>query len=180
VAEVSVEVVTTAALAPEIERDIRALLDAAFAGEFTPEDWAHALGGWHALVRDGDTVVAHAAVVPRALEVSGAPFAAGYVEGVATAPHRQDEGFGSRAMRALEPVLRREFAFGALSTGEHGFYERLGWERWRGPTFVRQPTGDVVRTEDEDDGIMVLRYGPSAEVDLEASLTCPARDGDDW
>ncbi len=50
-----------------------------------------------------------------------------------------------------------------------------------GPTFVRD--GDQLERgedEDEDDGIMVLRFGASAEVDLTASITCQARVGDDW
>jgi aminoglycoside 2'-N-acetyltransferase I len=177
---VAVEVVTTAALTPEVERDIRAVLDAAFDGEFGDDDWARALGGWHAIVRDGEAIVAHAALVPLALEVGTQRWSAGYLEGVGTRPDRQREGFGSAAVRALDPVLRREFAFGALSTGEHGFYERLGWERWRGPTYVRGASGTVVRTADEDDGIMVLRFGASAALDLGAALTGEERPGDDW
>lgn len=66
-----------------------------------------------------------------------------------------------------------------LSTSAHAFYEALGWERWQGPTYVRDGE-TVVRTEDEDDGIMVLRNGPSAGLDLAQALTCDARPGDDW
>ena len=68
---------------------------------------------------------------------------------------------------------------GALSTGSPGFYGRLGWERWRGPTYVRRGD-DLVRTPDEDAGIMVLRFGPSAGVDLAAPISSEARAGDDW
>ncbi len=68
---------------------------------------------------------------------------------------------------------------GALSTSKQRFYERLGWERWLGPTFVRRG-GGVVRTPDEDDGIMVLRFGASREVDRTAAISCEARSGDDW
>ena len=58
--------------------------------------------------------------------------------------------------------LPRHFELGALATGRWSFYERLGWERWRGPTFARD--GDeVIRTEDDDDAVMVLRFGPSAD-----------------
>ena len=48
-----------------------------------------------------------------------------------------------------------------------------------GPTFVRSGAA-AVRSEDEDDGIMVLRFGPSAGVDLTEPLSCEARAGDDW
>ena len=53
------------------------------------------------------------------------------------------------------------------------------WERWRGPTFVRQG-GTVLRTPAEDDGVMVLRFGPSRSIDLNAAICCEARQGDDW
>ncbi len=75
--------------------------------------------------------------------------------------------------------LRREFELGALSTSRHSFYERLGWERGRGPTFVRHGR-QLVRTQGEDDGVMVLRFGRSTEVDLDRSISCEARNGDDW
>jgi aminoglycoside 2'-N-acetyltransferase I len=154
-------------------------MDEAFGGGFDDTDWEHALGGSHVLVTDSGVLVAHAAVVPRDLRVDGRPVDAGYVEAVATAPARQGEGLGTVAMREVDRLLREHHHLGALSTGAHAFYGRLGWERWRGPTFVRH--GDeLVRTPDEDDGIMVLRFGPSRTMDLAASISCEARSGDDW
>ena len=83
-------------------------------------------------------------------------------------------------MREVSERLRNgSFEMGALSTGRPGFYTRLGWERWRGPTFVRRGSQSC-RTEDEDDGVMVLRFGPSAAIDLTASISCESRRGDDW
>ena len=173
------ETMRTAEAPAALLAEVRRLLEAAFEDGFPQEDWDHTVGGWHVVVLDGDAVVAHAAVVTRTLEVDGRPHRTGYVEGVATAPDRQGQGLGSRAMTALADVLRREHDLGALSTGEHRFYERLGWERWRGPTFVRDH-GTLIRTEDEDDGIMVLRFGLTRELDLRAAISCEARPGDDW
>jgi aminoglycoside 2'-N-acetyltransferase I len=154
-------------------------MDDAFGGRFDDTDWEHALGGWHVLVTDGGALVAHAAVVPRDLRVDGQPVDAGYVEAVATAPARRGEGLATLAMREVDRLVRQHHHLGALSTGTHAFYARLGWERWRGPTFVRH--GDeLVRTPEEDDGIMVLRFGPSRTLDLAAPLSCEARSGDDW
>ena len=113
---------------------LRGLLDEAFDGDFGDEDWEHALGGWHVVVTDGDLWLAHAAVVPRDLDVGDRRFRAGYVEGVATTPRRHRAGLGSLAMGEIAGLLRRHFELGALSTGRHSFYERLGWERWRGST----------------------------------------------
>ena len=72
--------------------------------------------------------------------------------------------------------IRSRFALGVLSTGRHRFFAQLGWESWRGPTFVRD--GDVVRrTPKEDDAVMVLRFGPTRALDLSGAITCAARSG---
>jgi aminoglycoside 2'-N-acetyltransferase I len=173
-----IQVVRSEDLTDEALAEIRALLVEAFDGNFSEDDWEHTLGGWHVIARDG-AVVAHAALVERVLEIGGRFCRAGYVEGVATAPSRQREGLGSTVMRRIEELLEGEFELGALSTGSHAFYERAGWERWHGPTFVRQGD-DVVRTADEDDGVMVLRYGSTADVSLALPISVEARAGDDW
>jgi aminoglycoside 2'-N-acetyltransferase I len=173
------EVRSTGDLPPVLLAEIRTLVDAAFAGRFSDEDWTHGLGGRHVILTERGSVVAHASVVPRVLEVAGRPLRTGYVEAVATAPERQGSGLGTQAMAAVTGLVRQEYELGALSTGATGFYARLGWERWQGPTYVRHGAR-TVRTADEDDGIMVLRFGVSAAVDLTSSISCEARAGDDW
>ena len=158
----------------------RALVFAAFDGGFSEDDWDHALGGWHAVVMDAQRVVAHASVILRELAIGDREVAAGYVEGVGTELAARGEGHGTRAMTEIASIIRRDFEIGALSTEAHKFYERLGWERWRGPTYVRSAAGGLTRTKDEDDGIMVLRFGPSASIDLTAAISCEERSGDDW
>jgi aminoglycoside 2'-N-acetyltransferase I len=174
-----VRLLTTAEVPPELLAAARDLCYRAFAGRFADTDWDHALGGWHALALEGTELVAHASVVGRVLHVGGRGFRAGYVEAVATEPGRQGTGLGSLVMAPLGAVIRAETELGALSTGAHGFYQRLGWERWRGPTYVRRD-GKPVRTPVEDDGVMVLRHGPSRGLDLSADITCDQRSGDDW
>src|SRR4051794_21639118 len=90
------------ALALDDRIALRALLDAAFAGDFSDEDWAHALGGTHAFVETEGAVVAHASVVPRVLDVGTLRLRAGYVEAVAVRPDRQGTGLGTAVMRALD------------------------------------------------------------------------------
>lgn len=162
---------------------VRALLEAAFAdgpdGAMTDEDWQHVVGGHHVLVSDGDGVLAHAAVVARELWVGTQIFAAGYVEGVATRPDRQGEGHGRAAMARVAELIQARYQLGALATGRWSFYEHLGWERWRGETWAGPP-GDRVRTPDDDDAVMVLRFGPSAATDLTLPIACDPRPGDDW
>jgi aminoglycoside 2'-N-acetyltransferase I len=175
---VEVRVVRTDELSEDDRTRIRALLRDAFGGRFSEEDWAHCLGGWHVLAVDGD-LVAHAALVERTLEVGTRLLRAGYVEGVATAPGRQHGGLGSTVMQRIEKLLRENFEVGALSTSRHGFYGRLGWKRWRGPTFARH-VSELVRTADEDGGIMVLRFATTSKLDLRLPISCETRPGDDW
>jgi aminoglycoside 2'-N-acetyltransferase I len=173
-----VRVLDTATATPLLT-DVRQLVTEAFEGDFSDDDWKHTLGGLHVIASEGSALVAHAAVVPRTIWFGDDPFWAGYVEGVATRRDRQREGLGSRVMTEIGRVVRSTFDAGVLSTGLWGFYERCGWERWRGPSFVRH-NDELVRTEDDDDAIMVLRFGRSRSVDLTAPIACERRAGDDW
>jgi aminoglycoside 2'-N-acetyltransferase I len=46
---------STDALSVAFLAELRRLLDAAFEGEFSDDDWNHALGGVHVWVADADT-----------------------------------------------------------------------------------------------------------------------------
>jgi aminoglycoside 2'-N-acetyltransferase I len=163
--------------------EIRALLWAAFApdehGGFDEDDWQHALGGTHFVGEVDGRIVAHAALVERGLHVAGRPLRTGYVEAVATSPADQRLGYGSAIMREVNAQVQAGFELGALGTGSHGFYQRLGWETWRGPTFVRTPEGDVA-TPDEDGYVLVLRTPTTPPIDLGAAISCEWRPGDVW
>jgi aminoglycoside 2'-N-acetyltransferase I len=176
-----IEIVRSAELRPERLAALRRLWTEAFGDGFTNEDAEHAMGGTHAfLLGDDDALIAHASVVPREIMVDTVRFAGGYVEGVATVPERDGRGHGSAVMAAIQELLRTAYEVGVLSTGRVSFYERLGWERWQGPTFVIDADGSRRRTSDEDGGIMVLRYGPSAAIDLTRPIACHDRPGDAW
>lgn len=149
--------------------------------DFTPEDRDHAYGGVHVLVRAaGLDVVAHASAVPRTITFGDRPLGAGYVEGVAVSPRLQRGGLGTQVMSRLGTVLRERWEVGVLGTGEHGFYERLGWERWRGPSYVLGADGTRRRSPDEDGYLMVLRFGASAGLDPDQPIMCEDRAGDAW
>lgn len=177
--EVLVAGATTHELTTTRLEEIRRLCAAAFYGEFSDDDWQHTLGGHHCFALDGSAVVAHGAVVARRLVAGATSLRTGYVEGVATAPTRQGEGLGSAVMRALQQHVVETYDIGALSTGAHGFYRRLGWTSWRGPTYVATTRG-LRRTPEDDDGIMVLRHGRHSALDPTRPLVCEERPGDDW
>jgi aminoglycoside 2'-N-acetyltransferase I len=160
-------------------REIRALLDAAFEGPLSAEDWEHALGGVHFIVESDGEILAHASVVARSLETPGRLWRTGYVEAVATRPDVQGRGHGTTVMRAVGEHIDESYELGSLSTGEDGFYEGLGWQHWRGRTGVRTDDG-VELTPWEDDTVMVLLTDASAAIDLTEPITCEWRCGDVW
>ncbi len=172
------EVVPAGDAGPAFLGELRTLLWAEF-DDFVETDWEHGLGGTHFAVRAEGRLVAHAAVVPRLLYVGDRVLRTGYVENVATAASAQGSGLATIAMSAANTLIEERYELGALVTGSHGFYRRLGWESWAGPTFVVEGT-EWVRSPEEDDALMVLRFGASADVDLQAGIACEPRPGDDW
>jgi aminoglycoside 2'-N-acetyltransferase I len=157
----------------------RRLLEAVFEGEFTEDDWEHALGGVHALVWDDGQLVGHGSVVQRRLLHGGRALRAGSVEGVGVLASRRRRGHGAAVMTALERVIRGAYDLGGLGSTDEAaaFYAARGWRQWRGPTWAMTPDG-IVRTEDEDGGIHVLEVGVA--LDLSGALACDWRDGDVW
>jgi aminoglycoside 2'-N-acetyltransferase I len=158
---------------------IRSLAEDAFDGDFDRHDWDHALGGVHALIRDGRDVLAHGCVVLRRMIHGGRTLRVGYVEAVAVRADRRRSGHGRAVMTALDPFVRGGFDIGVLAAraGAGRLYASLGWEPWRGRTFALTPSG-VVRTAEEDDAIHVLIS--SEPVDLDGDLMCDWREGDLW
>ena len=110
----------------------------------------------HVLVRDGGTLVAHACYVERDLVAGTLDLRAAYVEAVAVDPQRQGSGLGSVAMRRLGELIVDGYPLGALATGSNAFYERLGWETWRGEIWLGEHGGRRRMPEQEGD-IMILR-----------------------
>jgi aminoglycoside 2'-N-acetyltransferase I len=161
---------------------VRSNMRAAFgSGEdaFSEDDWAHSLGGLHFILDVDGEIVTHASVVERELHVGDRPLRTGYVEAVATAPGRQGRGFGTLVMEAVTAHIRETFELGALGTGRHHFYERLGWRTWAGPAFVRTPDGPR-RTPDDEGYILVLRTPTSPVFELTEPISCDWRPGDAW
>ena len=178
----SVRRASTHDLTPDDVSAIRTLLWAAFPpGEegFDESDWDHATGGTHFVLAADDRIVSHASVVERDLHVDGRHFRTGYVEAVATDPARQGRGFGTQVMQEVTDHIREHFELGALGTGRHAFYERLGWQTWLGPAFVRT-AGGPVRTPFDEGYIMVLPTPSSGGLDLTGHISCEWRPGDVW
>ena len=160
---------------------LRALFAAAWpGGRFTEDDVRHALGGNHWIAELDGRIVSHASVVERRLDAGGHPLRTGYLEAVATLPELERRGIATRLVRRATAHIDASFELGALSTGVPAFYLRLGWQAWLGPTWVRLPSGELERTQDDDDAILVRRTSRTPPLARTEPLTCDWRSGDVW
>ena len=82
-------------------------------------------------------------------------------------------------MKRVGQLIHEGYALAVLSTGTHAFYEALGWERWRGPTYVDGPNGRE-RTPADDGDVMILRTPRTPRLDLDGDIVCAWRSGDVW
>ena len=170
---------TTDSLSPSFLHELRHLLDAAFEGKFSDHDWEHALGGTQVWMNGPHGLVSHGSLVERTFVCSGKTLGVGFVEAVATDTAHRRKGHGATVMSRIGELIREGYPLGALSTGTHRIYETLGWERWRGPTFVDGPHGRE-RTPGDDGGVMILRTPRSPRLDLDGAIACDWRQGDVW
>lgn len=168
---------------PDLLAGLTALCEAAFDEPFD-DAWDRVGPGIHVIASDGGRPTAHAMIVDRRLYLGHEPdqaLDAGYVEHVATDPDVQGRGHGTAVMREINRLVADEYVLGALATGSNGFYERLGWETWRGPTYVRMLDGQRIRSADEDGHIMVLRTPRTrADLDLTGPIAVDWRAGEPW
>lgn len=177
----SLRLARSAELAPADWDALTALCQAAF-NESWDGVWASIGPGIHVIAAEADgSLLAHAAIVDRPLYVGDDTLRAGYVEAVAVLPERQGSGLGTQVMTEINRLVDEGYQVGALSTGRPGFYERLGWVRWRGPSWVRHPDGRRERSPEEDDGIMARRTPSTPEpFDPTLPIAVDWRPGDVW
>lgn len=174
-------VVPSAALSGEEWAELTALCIAAF-DEPWDGYWQSIGPGVHVIARDGaGTIQAHAAIVDRLLYPGDLVVPAAYVEAVAVLPDRQRGGLGTEVMEVIDRLIDEAYELGALGTGSQPFYERLGWQVWRGPTWIRNRDGSLERSAYEDGGIMVYRTATTPEaLDLDAPIAVDWRPREVW
>jgi aminoglycoside 2'-N-acetyltransferase I len=137
-------------------------------------------GAWHFLAFQGEHLVSHAMVTTRWLQPEGhSLLKTAYIDAVATLPSAQGRGHGSTLMRHLASRIDGEYVIGCLETDDQvEFYERLGWELWRGPLAGRSEQGLIPTPEQK--GIMVLRLSQTPPLNLESLLTIECQDERIW
>ena len=165
-------------LKPELKKNLLALFNNAFEGDFSEEDWKHTFGGTRFLGFLDNNLVAHGAVVERPMQINGMEMKVGYVEGIAVAPEHWRKGFGSLLMTEITSFCKSKLIISMLSTDEHLFYSKHGWERFDGESYVLVDEIEV-RSEDEDAGLMYL-LGLNEDTQTPRKAVCNSRDGDAW
>ncbi|MER5937270.1 GNAT family N-acetyltransferase [Streptomyces sp. NPDC001928] len=169
----------TADLTPAELRAIRALMDDAFDGDFSDEDFEHGLGGMHTLVHDdAGRLVAHGSVIMRRVRHRDSWLRVGYVEAVGVRPDARRTGLGGRVMAELERVIDRAYDAGMLSASDEGaaLYAARGWEVWGGRVCGLGLEG-VVHLPDEE-GSTFVRTALAGRLDPAYELVFDWRDGD--
>lgn len=166
-------------LGPDRLRALRAMLDTAFDGDFSDEDWDHTLGGLHAWAEDAHGIAAHGSLVMRRVLHRGRSHRIGYVEGVAVRAGLRRQGLGGRVMAELERAIDGAYAFGALSASDAGaaLYTARGWRLWRGRIETLGPAG-IVRLADEEDSTYLRPAAGRPLPDPADPLVFDWRDGD--
>jgi len=179
--ETTIRVVPSAALTRTEWMTLTALCIAAFDEPW--DDYWDSIGpGVHVLAENPERgIVAHAAIVDRPLYPGELTLRSGYVEAVAVWPDLQRIGLGTAVMERIDRMLDEGYELGALGTGSHEFYRRLGWLVWEGPTWIRERDGSLQRSPNEDGDIMV-RPTPMTPPDLDLSLPIAVdwRPGEVW
>jgi aminoglycoside 2'-N-acetyltransferase I len=160
------------------------LVKQSFGSDFRDNDWHHGLGGIHVFVNDDtNTLLAHAAIVPRVIRHGSDALHVGYVEAVAVRPDLQGQGLGRLLMDQVESIVRAEYQIGALNAVKDAvpFYRHRDWTLWTGATAALDRAGGIVATDDAEDRIMLLGSKLySQEIDQSLTLTCDWRPGDLW
>jgi GNAT superfamily N-acetyltransferase len=171
-----IDVIPSAALGAQVHAEILDLCSKAYEEDFAP--YLDLLtSAVHVILRDQKQLIAHAAWIERDLMADHVALRTAFIEAVAVTPSLQRQGYGSKIMSALPPLLSH-FDLAALSPSDEAFYRRLGWETWEGPLSY-QHGANQIPTPDECVMIYRLPRTPVA-LNIGSSLKADWRDGDIW
>lgn len=175
--DLNIQVVRNNSLSDTDKRTIISLCNRAYEKNMEPLfntflDATHVLGNCEGYL------VSHALWVTRYLQIgTNSIMRTAYVEALATEQAYRNRGFAEAIMKRLVQEIQ-DFDLAALSPFSVKYYERLGWERWRGPLFIRTEDGLLPSRQDEE--VMILRLSSTPDLDLHASLSAEWRRGELW
>ena len=172
-----IEVIKGKELSSDEQKTIIAFCNRAFEEELealfsTFADPTHVLGYL------GGILVSHALWVTRWLQAAKGPLMrTAYVEAVATEKPFRGLGYAAAIMKRVEEEIQ-SYDLGGLSPFSVAYYERLGWEHWCGPLYIRTGAGLIPTPNDEQ--VMILRLAKTPALDINVSLSAEWREGKLW
>ena len=175
--------ILTSACTEDLSPSLRAAIIKVCRAAHQNEDFKHLfshipLGGRHFLAYRETELVGHAVVTTRWLQPEGQPvLKTAYVDAVATLPAYQGLGYGSAVIQYLAQNIT-DYTIACLETERPTFYERLGWEVWRGALAGRSEQGVIPTPEQK--GIMILRLPQTPVLNLDGELTIECQAGRIW
>ncbi|MEP6679843.1 MAG: GNAT family N-acetyltransferase [Chloroflexota bacterium] len=135
-------------------------------------------GGRHFMAYRGRELVSHAVVTTRWLHLEGERrLKTAYVDAVATKPARQGQGHATAVLKLLGTNVD-DYDVACLQTDIPQFYERLGWELWRGA--LAGLSGRTLIPTPDQEGVMILRLRGTPDFDLDGMLTIECDPGRIW
>lgn len=159
-------------------RELRSMLEETFGSRYDDVTWEHCLGGRHYLLRYQGRLVSHVSLVPRLFEQGDRSINGVYGESMATIPQLQGKGIGTIPAAVATADIRLNYELGAFSASKYHFYERLGWRKWAGQTFVLTKSGR--RPAAPDRGAVMALLPEGTTIDPYLDLTTDWRAGDIW
>ena len=139
-------------LTPADREELRALTVAVYSPAViaalpaTRVTWAPTV--WSIRVRDDDGhLVSHVGMLTRDVSVDDVPMTIGGIGGVKTHPDARGRGYASAAIQTATTFFTDErgvaFVLLVCLPPTVPYYERLGWQRFRGTLLVAQPGGTI-------------------------------------
>jgi aminoglycoside 2'-N-acetyltransferase I len=169
-------------LTRELDAPVRATLvelcTAAHQADFSHLFYELPADGLHFIAYLDEHIVSHAVVTTRWLQPERRPILrTAYVDTVATMPAYQRRGYGRAVMDELTANISA-YDIACLKTDRMNFFERLGWQRWRGPRASR--SGHELIPTPRQQNIMILRLARTPPLDLDRLLTIETQAGRIW
>lgn len=175
--QLDIRVIHSSKLGEALHGEIISLCNRAYQEDMQPilqtfVDATHILGYCDGLL------VCHALWVTRHLQVGAHPLLrTAYVEALATDVRYRGRGFAAKLMQRITLEVY-DYDLAALSPFSSAYYERLGWELWRGPLSIRMQ--DTFLPSPSDEEVMIYRLPQTPALDLTAPLSAEGRAGELW
>lgn len=173
------QVISGNALSPQRKDEIILLCNRAYEEDLTGlfatfTDATHILG-----YTDG-LLISHALWVTRYLQAGTGPLMrTAYVEMLATDLAYRGRGFAAAIMRRIIDEVQG-YNLAALSPFGREYYQRLGWELWQGPLWIRMGDTLLASPPEDEEEVMIYRLPRTPTLDLTLSLSAEWREGELW